>query len=221
MKHRAIALLVCVVATGTTACDQDDGEAAVRGSGHVVSEARDVASFSEIEVRGSANVVVTVGRAESLLVEGEDNILPFVVTRVVDDRLELETPDEPEVRPTRDVVFTIGVPTLARVGISGSGDVTVFGIAGDGFEVEISGSGTLQGSGTVATLAVEISGSGDYDGTGLRARSAVVAVTGSGDAVVNATDTLDATVSGSGSIQYLGDPAITETISGSGSISPH
>jgi hypothetical protein len=221
VKHRAIALLVCVVAMGTTGCDQDDGEVSVRGSGNVVSEAREVGSFTEIEIRGSADVVVTVGQAESLLVEAEDNILPLVVTRVVGDRLELETPDEPEVRPTEDIVFTIGVPTLVKVGISGSGNVNVAGVAGDRFEVEISGSGTLQGTGVVGSLTVRVSGSGDFDGTDLRAGSAVVTVSGSGDAVVNVTDTLDATVSGSGDIEYLGDPAVTETISGSGSISPH
>jgi hypothetical protein len=44
-------------------------------------------------------------------------------------------------------------------------------------------------------------------------------VSGSGSAIVNVTDVLDAEVSGSGSIEYLGAPVVSESISGSVSVS--
>jgi hypothetical protein len=43
-------------------------------------------------------------------------------------------------------------------------------------------------------------------------------VSGSGGALVAASDRLDVRVSGSGSIEYVGDPAVTQHISGSGSV---
>lgn len=45
-----------------------------------------------------------------------------------------------------------------------------------------------------------------------------VSIAGSSDAVVNASESLDATIAGSGDIVYRGSPAVTQHIRGSGSL---
>ena len=92
------------------------------------------------------------------------------------------------------------------------------GVADGSFDVEISGSGRVEPTGTADTLVVEISGSGHYLGEDLEASFGTVRVSGSGEAVVNVADNLDVDVSGSGGVQYIGEPTVTESISGSGDI---
>ena len=52
---------------------------------------------------------------------------------------------------------------------------------------------------------------------GLRSGTGVV-MSGSGDATINASDTLDVRMNGSGSLRYRGSPKLTQDVHGSGSI---
>jgi putative autotransporter adhesin-like protein len=52
----------------------------------------------------------------------------------------------------------------------------------------------------------------------LKAKRAVVGISGSGRAVIAAHETLNANVSGSGSVEYIGDPQVSQHMSGSGSV---
>jgi hypothetical protein len=88
------------------------------------------------------------------------------------------------------------------------------------FTVEISGSGNVVVAGSADSVEVSIPGSGAYSGADLVSVSGLVEISGSGSAVVNVSETLEANVSGSGSIQYLGNPTVETDISGSGSVSP-
>lgn len=217
MNGRASVLVGAAVfiVLAVSACDVN--VLGVRGSGNVISETRDVSDFSEIAVLGSADVVVVVDGSESLTVEAEDNIMPLLRIEVRNGRLELGS--ESSISPTTKIRYTISAARLDAVSVSGSGDITAIGIDADSFDVEIDGSGRIEAAGTAGTLSVEISGSGNYVGEDLVASVGTVRVSGSGDAVVNITDELDADVSGSGDIEYIGEPNITSSISGSGDIS--
>jgi hypothetical protein len=195
----------------------EGGVFGVRGSGNVITESRDVSGFSEIALAGSGKVRVDVNGTESLIIEAEDNIMPLLTSEVHDGRLELGA--ESSISPTTDIIYTVGAIALEGVAISGSGEVTAALVAADSFDVDISGSGRVEPTGTTDALVVEISGSGRYLGENLEASVGTVRVSGSGEAVVNVSDDLDVDVSGSGDVQYIGDPTVTESISGSGDIS--
>ena len=62
--------LLIVTATGC----ESDSEDAVRGSGDIVTEVREVSGFSEVHLEGSGDVVVEIGENESLTVEADDNL---------------------------------------------------------------------------------------------------------------------------------------------------
>src|SRR5690349_18517826 len=47
-----------------------------RGSGHVVSETREVSGFDSVSLAYPAQVLIKQGNAESLKIEAEDNLLP-------------------------------------------------------------------------------------------------------------------------------------------------
>ena len=64
-----------------------------------------------------------------------------------------------------------------------------------------------------------MSGSGDLRLFDLRAREVHVSIAGSGDAKVNASERLDATVAGSGDVRYRGNPKeVAQSVNGSGSV---
>lgn len=188
-----------------------------RGSGTMAIETRDVSGFSEIDFSGSGMVLVSVTGTESLTVEAEDNILPMLTTEVRDGRLILGASQS--ISPTRDIVYTVTVINLEAVTVSGSGSVAAVDVAANGFEVDISGSGTVTPEGVSERLDVSISGSGAFKGEALVSAMGTVSVSGSGEALVNVTDDLDADVSGSGTVGYIGDPTVSTSISGSGEVS--
>jgi hypothetical protein len=209
----------CVAGALSIACGF--GFQTVEGSGKVITEARTVAAFSAVSLSGNGRLMVEETGSDSLTVTTDDNLLPYIKTEVKDGRLELGTSDNAmtNLRPSKDIVFKLTVKKLDDLGVSGSGEVDVKGLAQDSFKIGISGSGEVTAHGSAGSLDIGVSGSGQYHGQDLAARRATVAISGSGDAVVAASDTLEAAVSGSGSVKYVGDPRVTQRISGSGSVS--
>jgi carbon monoxide dehydrogenase subunit G len=110
----------------------------------------------------------------------------------------------------------VTVPTLDEVTLSGSGRIAVADVAADDFTVTLSGSGSVDASGTADRLTVTVSGSGDAELGSLVTRAAHAVVSGSGRIVLDAAESLDASVPGSGAIVYAGDPNVTSSITGSG-----
>ena len=191
----------------------------IAGSGKIVSEPRTVSGFSTVSLSGSGQVLIAQTGTESLTVMTDDNLLPYIKTEVHGNTLELGTKDPmTNLNPSRDIVFKLTVKKLDGLDVSGSGQADLEGLTQDQLRVRISGSGDVAGQGVADDLDLRISGSGSYRGPELKNKHATVGVSGSGSAVVNASETLNANISGSGTVEYVGDPHITQNISGSGSV---
>ena len=208
---------------------------AVAGSGDVTSENRSVPAFDRIEIGGEYEVLVRVGAGPSIVLEGDDNLLPLVRTEVRNGTLHIES--EKDLRPRDEIRIDVGVETLNAIQSGGSSDVAVRDVRSSAFDVgvsgssevvangefgdlsaSISGSGEIHMNGTADAIDGKVSGSGELDLLEVRARSARIEVSGSGDATVQVSDRLDASVSGSGDVRYRGQPAIDMDVSGSGSV---
>src|SRR5512141_2038627 len=62
----------------------------IRGSGNVVSETRQPGNFSAIEINYPVELTVKQGQAVTLTIQGEDNLLPQLDTRVSGSTLIIE-----------------------------------------------------------------------------------------------------------------------------------
>jgi hypothetical protein len=187
------------------------------GSGEEGFESRDVGPFDRIALSGSADLVVTVGGAQEVTVRGDDNLLDDIDTDVNNGQLEISQDDDLD--PEIGLTVEISTPALEEVDVSGAGDVDVQGVRGESFRVEVSGAGDVNGSGQADRVEVEISGAGDVQLAELIAREATVEISGAGNVHVNATESLDASISGAGDIVYSGNPREVETdVSGAGDI---
>ena len=190
----------------------------IQGSGVPVTQSRDVAPFTGVELAGSNNVVVHVGEEQLVVVKADDNLVDRVTTEVTSQTLVVgNTPGS--FSAESPMIVEVVVPTLDTLTLSGSGNIVIHGIEAESLEVELPGSGTLSGSGTTARLDVSVPGSGVVEFTNLVANDVQAAVSGSGSIFVTATSSLDASVSGSGAIVYAGDPEnVTRSVTGSGAI---
>jgi len=194
------------------------GPGLTRGSGNVRSESRAVQGFDQVALTGSGELTISQGGAESLTIEAEDNILPLLRSDVSGGRLTLGGKDNTSFSATQPIRYKLAVKDLRAINISGSGDATAAQLRTDRFTVDISGSGSLSVAGSADLQKVTISGSGSYTAPDFATKETQITISGSGQAVVKASDRLDATVSGSGEAQYVGAPQVTTHISGSGSV---
>jgi len=188
------------------------------GSGVPVTQARDVASFTSVELAGSNNVVVRVGASQSVVVKAGDNLIDRVTTEVMSGTLVIgNTPGSFSTKSPMSVEVT--VPRLNALTLTGSGNIVVDDIEAESLKVDLPGSGTLTGTGTATRLDVTVGGSGVVQFTQLVAKDVRAAVSGSGSIFITATKSLDASISGSGVIVCTGNPQdVTRSVTGSGAI---
>jgi hypothetical protein len=208
-------------------------------------ESRDVKGFNSISSSGSFKVFVDFGVKEGLRLEGDEEILREIETKVENGVLRIRFKDKTGYfwkfrNYTGRVNIYVTALALNALTSSGSGDIEVNGVlkAGkltttvsgsgninltmdaDDYVAIISGSGQTTAKGTTRTADVKVSGSGNFRGRDLKTSYSNVKVSGSGNVDIVADSTLDAAVSGSGNIRYGGSASkVTATKSGSGKVS--
>jgi len=191
----------------------------LRGSGKQAVQGRTVAPFHAVDLAGSDNVIVYVGGPRSVTVRADDNLIKYVTTRVQHGTLAIG--QSRSFSTSGPLGVEISVPTLDAVTLSGSGALEVTGVKAARFVVRVPGSGTLTVTGGAKTLDAALAGAGDVRLQGLVAGEVTATVSGAGRLLVNATHSLDATVSGAGAIVYRGNPArVGEQVTGTGSVAP-
>jgi len=207
----------------------------VEGSGNVAKEERPVSDFSRVSLRGGGELNVTQGDQESLSIEADDNILPLIETEVSHGTLSIGPKDRRELRPSKPTKINLAVKKLEGITLSGaatmkasslsaekleiktsgSGEIAIDALTADALNVRINGSGDCNLAGRADTQTIHVSGSADYRAGKLEGRSVTLSISGSGDAVVWARETLDVKIRGSGRVEYYGQPRVTQDVSGS------
>lgn len=189
----------------------------VVGSGVAASDVRQVSAFTAVALDGPFAVEIEVGPAQSVRVEGDDNIASRIVTEVSGEVLKLSTSGS--FRTERPLKVVVTTPALVAVEHSGSGSMVVRGIHAERFTAGVSGSGAVELAGRADALVASVDGSGSLAATELVTISATVALSGSGSAEVHASQKVVANVSGSGSVRYTGGAQdVVKDVSGSGRV---
>lgn len=211
----ALVSAACVVVVGEHGEYADHGRRSLRGSGHVVSEHRDVGPFHALELDTAVNAVVSVGEAPSVVVTADDNLLPYVTTEVHGGVLHVGLRSYRSHRGRLEVRIT--TPELRACSIDGAGEVVIEGLAGDTFLADIDGSGTIHARGNVRRVQADIDGSGNLELFELQAREASVSIDGAGNVSLTASERLEYSIDGAGHITYGGNPTVSGDVDGAGS----
>jgi hypothetical protein len=230
---------LCLVSLLTMAVLLLSACSTTRGSGNLITESRNVSDFERVDLSGSGEVIIIQGEEESLTVETDDNVMPYVTTNVRKGTLYLSMNPGPNnyAAPTR-LRFTLQVKNLTGLDVSGSGSIAVETLATDRLDsdisgsgsieideltadqlnVDISGSGNLQVAGNVAHATLNVGGSSRVRAEDLRGGVIEIQADGSSATTVWAIEALDVALGGSSSVRYYGDPALTSSTSGSSTI---
>jgi len=209
-------------------------------SGNTKTENRPVSGFTKVQLDGIGDLSITMGNTESLVVEADENLLPYIITEVKGGTLIIRMKEDIRlVNMISDVNYTLtakslesfelnglGNITLAplntqalTINLDGSGSITVDELVADGFQANLNGLGSLTVSGgKVNAQDVTLAGAGSYQAGDLESETASISLTGLGSATVWVTGTLDAELTGAGSLDYYGKPQATVNDTGLGSI---
>ena len=186
----------------------------------IAKEPRSVPAFNAVDLAGVLDVEVQLGTSASVEISGEANLLDRVITKVKDGVLVIST--KPKLPNNTHLRAIVTAPDLAALTLSGVGDLRVTGIANDRLAISLTGVGALKVAGTTGNLHVGSSGTGDVSAKQLAAKSSTVMATGVGDTTLQATESLDATLTGVGDINVYGHPPqIKKSRSGVGDIHVH
>jgi len=205
MKRVAIAALLALASLSAQAADQ----------------VRNVTPFKTIDARGPVSLVVEVGKAHSVRVEGDQKFIDRVRTEVVGNELRLSYDDKNKgnvnIKDGERVVVTM--PELASFRGEGAGLMVLNNIRGEHFDVNYRGAGSLQMNGRVGHLRLNAEGVGEVVAKDLVTQDADVTFRGIGEVSVHAKNRLNASVQGLGNLTYYGKPqSVSRSVSGIGNV---
>lgn len=214
----------------------------ITGNGNIKKETRQVSGFQGVALSGSMNVELSYGSSNTITVQGDENILPYIETKVEDGVMEIKTKNRTGFKTRNKLIVYVSLTKLTEIRVSGSGNITgngdfsndgktVVSVSGSGdinvgmnsfneMRINVSGSGnvTLKGKST-NNIDATISGSGNIDCSEIQCNDVFAHVSGSGNIKVYANKSIDAKVSGSGNIYYKGSAtSLNIKSSGSGKI---
>ena len=237
MDKRWIITIIPVLLISTACLAVPGFGKVVRGSGKLTSETRPISGIDQISVCCGMQLIFSQGAAESLELEGEDNLLPEIVTTVSDGRLSIRYKDNEggtQYWPTQPIHVRVSAIQIHFLGVSGGGSLEAGQIDTDRLMIELSGGstaaldtlkaeslnlgssggGSVTVAGSVTEQDVSMSGGSDYRAGELECERVWIEMSGGGQATLWVNESLDANLSGGARVEYYGRPFITEELSG-------
>jgi Putative auto-transporter adhesin, head GIN domain len=189
----------------------------LRGNGHIVTESREAPSpFANVVVSGAFEVDWIDG-PPSVSVTADENLMPFVEATVSEGTLRVRT--SRDVRPSHPMKLALASGGLESVTLSGASRFTGHKLSGPRFYLKTSGASRVTVEGAVNELIASMTGASDLRAESLQTKTAELDLTGAGNARVNVSDLLKASITGAGKVEYSGNPAHVERhITGAGTI---
>lgn len=188
-------------------------------SSNAVKETRNLPEFTSIELICSADLFITQGNTQEVVVEADGELMSHFFTEVENGTLRVYIKNYRKNIHTAKVYVTVS--NLENVSIVGSGDMTFKDVfKTNDFKIKIVGSGDLIAPLDAKNVIVSIAGSGDVKLSGIRG-SLQIDVGGSGDTYAKdlTLTNCELSVAGSGDVVLEGSTAkFIVSIAGSGDI---
>ena len=214
----------------------------VKGNGQAKKETREVSSFSSLSSQGSMDVQIAYGNSNSVVIDADENLLPYIETTVENGKLTIKNKKGINLKSSSKIVVHVSMTKINALQLSGSGNIdgdgnftndgkTAISISGSGniklnfnsfkdLDLSIAGSGNMNlKNGTTNTIDAKVSGSGNIDCSNVTSNDVDAKISGSGNVKVYPKNSIDAKISGSGNVYYKGNVSnISSKIAGSGKV---
>ena len=209
----------------------------IKGNGTIKKEVRTVRDFSEIEVSGMYKVYLTQGKTNSLSIEGDENLMQYVITKNEGDKLVIET--KKSLNPTGDLKVYLSFISLESIDLSGACEVIgenrlkfdqiefegsgasefTLDMKADKVEFDLSGASEIHLTGKANKVNIDGSGAIKISAFNFIINDCKVDLSGASEADLNVTNNLSIDVSGAATITYKGGAKIIkQSTSGASSI---
>lgn len=129
----------------------------------IASDTRVLArGIDAVEVSGPINLVLRYGPVATLVVKGEERLLPNIETTQEGNVLRIGTRGM-LLHHRLPLQAVLVLPNVTRLAVEGSGDSVVTGLSGDSIIVDMTGSGSLKFTGRYQHVTASLHGSGDLE----------------------------------------------------------
>ena len=118
----------------------------ITGNGQVKKETRQVSNFNSLSSHGSMDVQLAYGNSNSISVEADENLLPYIETTVENGKLTIKTTKNINIKNKTKMVVYVSMTQISSLRQSGSGKISGDGnFTNDGqTNIGISGSGNIK-----------------------------------------------------------------------------
>lgn len=195
------------------------------GNKNVVSQERDVDTFTGIEAGGAFVIYLTIKDQKSVVVESDENLLDAIETKVQGGKLKINSSG---IRNATKLNIYVTAPQINYINLSGAAKLeTNNALKAEAIEIIASGASEIDVELNADLLTVNASGASDVDLSGnagqsnitasgasnvkakeLITQSSDVKASGASNVTVNATENVNTETSGASDVRILGEPSI-------------
>lgn len=224
-KVKFLAITIAVLISVSASCQPDK---TVHGNHNVTRSERKLEPFTGIKVSSGVDVYLKQGDDQSVVVEADENLHEYILTKVRDGVLHVYT--EVSIRNAEKERVYVTMKEIREVETSSAGDIVgespvksnelelsassagniMLEVYAKEVEVSVSSSGDMTLSGETDKLKADLSSAGDLNAFELKSREADITVSSAGDADINVAEKITARASSAGDINYKGDPQFVD-----------
>jgi Putative auto-transporter adhesin, head GIN domain len=210
-----------------------------RGSGNIITETRNVSTFTKVSAATSIDVDVQQGAETSVIVEADDNLIKYVETKIEGGELKIRLKN---ISIWNDATIKVHVVSPNYEGFSASSSAEIIGkntitstsniklkasssanidiqLDAPSVDVDASSSADITASGRTKDVTVDASSSALVELNKLQAETATAKASSSADVSIFASVKVNAKANSSGDIKYTGGATdVVKSESSSGTV---
>lgn len=202
-------------------------ETLVEGSGNLQTKTFATPGISKIEAWSIGTIIIIQdsNAVESVTIEADDNIVPYVEVVQSGDVLQIGTQSGVSINTTLDLVCTVTVKDITKITLSGAVTMDIQQLVTSAVEMDLSGAARLHGeivvarcdllatgcarivlTGKATEQNIVTSGTSTINASQLSGVSANIDSSGTSNVYVNVTESVTGQASGTSSITYQNNP---------------
>lgn len=188
---------------------------------NTITEKREVANFTAIDIQGANVTTITAGNTASVTVSGDKTAVTPLITEVKNNTLYIYYPSSFSIggRPN-PVTLTITTSELQKLNIAGFSTTTASQLKTQTLDVATKGKVQLNLSGTVDTVNADLKGETVLNAKNLIAKTANLTAEGAAQVQIYASDAIKTDARGNVTVKVFGNPkAVANAASGNSSVS--
>ena len=223
--------------TGDLATDPWGAQLRIKGSGNLVSEEIDVPYYHSISMNTAGLVTITQGTKQHVQVTVDENIMEYLIIRVLDDELIIEVVNNVTLSDY-ELTIDVSMTDLESLVTNSAGSIQALNTFQEDevmlminsavniyLDLEAgqlnsicSSAGNLYLSGYVTDHNVMLSSAGNLFGFELMTETTSIILNSAGSAQVFVSKLLDVTINSIGSVYYRGNPDVIQQINSIGRV---